>query len=974
MAATHTIARRKPATYGKASSNQLCRQFTSSAFDPLAPSLHLPSPPSRTLSTKATVSSNLPLSDYDTPASQGILDLPQPNRSSARLPQSPSHHHQPNKRTMDKADAWNVSSSGEEYGFGHTTRLIKARKKRKHASPQRQSQRGLLSGEHGTSSPYARSDYPDQSLELLPPAPSSSKVLASDLGQASIDAASAQRPGSGQRSRPGLMRALEPRSSQVSHMQLSPKSPPSTPRRSTTTAASATPSKVDKTNLPSTTSRGTAPQQSKETKRANKSPPSTPRTQTAIRKSVEATTPHQRELWGMLLPQGIQYPSPTCAASLSSESPDRSRFANASMKVEMTDVLNRGSRLETATSRRRRLIDGLQPVPPKIPPKIQESLGVCRKRDLMSDSDKGNLSALNDGSSLCLDDCSGTCSGRRPGFSDLGNSLPPRTRQHRLLPGNGHKITYSSQRSHLLNVGMEDTYSFDMALSADGVLADVVPPVKRIQDKAPASGLAAFAEPTKADTDGPQNSSMRTIYELRESGENVRQTNEMEALFDDLDGPGLTPVGLKHAKLLELAKRVQEPACCRLLLDQGFDSRLLRMSASGTSDAVTDILLASIVLHFVAAPFGAQAISRMNEPFIADLFGTRLKDDNDLIDVVQARRSNVSKRHLSELKEYLGAFSHSHVWRRGNPIKLSSRAIGLQGLEHFVRKRREAGCKTNILRPETIKQLVGVLPLRCEASWTPSSDDLLETRLTVSILESCTISGASHDESQWAGATLAPLLAILPRLTSMSVGDGQETQRLALRLYLNLTNNNPRLCGEFAKTDVIRSILSIIESNSQVLSKPNLEQQSSDPAALDTLILALGTLINLVEWSAAVRYKMASKTRKDECFLDTLVELFAARLKIVAEVYSEEETSSNVAFGYLAVLLAYLSVDEEARAIVANQLKGKNLQQLVGVVEEFLQYHRQIDDELDVKEGEVDLKTSFVGRLEKLLARLTDVA
>lgn len=83
-------------------------------------------------------------------------------------------------------------------------------------------------------------------------------------------------------------------------------------------------------------------------------------------------------------------------------------------------------------------------------------------------------------------------------------------------------------------------------------------------------------------------------------------------------------------------------------------------------------------------------------------------------------------------------------------------------------------------------------------------------------------------------------------------------------------------------------------------------------------------------------------------------------------MYSEEETSSNVAFGYLAVLLAYLSVDEEARAIVANQLNGKNLQQLVGVVEEFLQYHRQIDDELDVKEGEVDLKTNFVGRLEKV--------
>lgn len=81
-----------------------------------------------------------------------------------------------------------------------------------------------------------------------------------------------------------------------------------------------------------------------------------------------------------------------------------------------------------------------------------------------------------------------------------------------------------------------------------------------------------------------------------------------------------------------------------------------------------------------------------------------------------------------------------------------------------------------------------------------------------------------------------------------------------------------------------------------------------------------------------------------------------------------------MAFGYLAVLLAYLSIDEEARAMVANQLSGGSVQQLVGVVEEFLQYHRQIEDELVLKEGDVDLRTSFVGRLEKVLARLTDVA
>ncbi|KAI4208083.1 MAG: hypothetical protein LQ346_000247 [Caloplaca aetnensis] len=691
-----------------------------------------------------------------------------------------------------------------------------------------------------------------------------------------------------------------------------------------------------------------------------------------MKNPVEATTPHQQELWSMLLPHVIQYPTPTCAASLSLESLDRTGSANFSTTAESINIVNCGAPLETKTpSCRRRLIDGLQPANRH----IQKSLGNRQQRAISADLDEGDSPASKDGPSLSLDDRSGGSDRKRVESSDVGNPLVPQIGQHRLLPGNGHKVTYSSQRSHLGNVGMDDTSSFDVRLSVDGMPADDLFTCQRIQDRAPIFSAAASTETSKVGSDGLQNSSMRTIYELRESGETVRQINDMEALLDDLNGPGLTPVGLKRARLLELARRTQEPASCRLLLDQGFDSRLLKMSASGTSDAVTDILLASIILHFVAAPFGAQAMSHLNDPSVAALFGTRLKDDNDLIDIAQSRRSNISKRILSELKDYFGAFSHSSVWRSGYPIKVSSRVIGLQGLEHLVRRRREAGCKTDILPTETIRQLVDVMPLRDAALSTPrSADQLLEIRLALSILESCTTNGAGRDVSQWAGATLAPLLAILPKLSGTSLGAGEETQRLALRLYLNLTNNNPRLCQEFARTELIRSILDVVKMHSQVLSRPATNQQNSDPAALDTLILALGTLINLVEWSAAVRHIMAGQAGKNECFLDTLVGLFAARLNIVAEVYSEEETSSNVAFGYLAVLLAYLSIDEEARAMVANQLSGGSVQQLVGVVEEFLQYHRQIEDELVLKEGDVDLRTSFVGRLEKVLARLTDVA
>lgn len=80
-----------------------------------------------------------------------------------------------------------------------------------------------------------------------------------------------------------------------------------------------------------------------------------------------------------------------------------------------------------------------------------------------------------------------------------------------------------------------------------------------------------------------------------------------------------------------------------------------------------------------------------------------------------------------------------------------------------------------------------------------------------------------------------------------------------------------------------------------------------------------------------------------------------------------------MAFGYLSVLLGYLCIEEEARQTVAGRLEGESLQPLLDAVEEFLQYHRQIDQELVQNEGKMDLKASFVTRLERVVERMRPV-
>ncbi|KAL8901496.1 MAG: hypothetical protein Q9192_000510 [Flavoplaca navasiana] len=56
--------------------------------------------------------------------------------------------------------------------------------------------------------------------------------------------------------------------------------------------------------------------------------------------------------------------------------------------------------------------------------------------------------------------------------------------------------------------------------------------------------------------------------------------------------------------------------------------------------------------------------------------------------------------------------------------------------------------------------------------------------------------------------------------------------------------------------------------------------------------------------------------------------------------------------------------------MVASRLPSGTLQALLNTVVEFLQYHRQIEDDMDQEDGETDLKASFISRLESTVIGL----
>ena len=73
------------------------------------------------------------------------------------------------------------------------------------------------------------------------------------------------------------------------------------------------------------------------------------------------------------------------------------------------------------------------------------------------------------------------------------------------------------------------------------------------------------------------------------------------------------------------------------------------------------------------------------------------------------------------------------------------------------------------------------------------------------------------------------------------------------------------------------------------------------------------------------------------------------------------------------MLLSNLCIDRVIREQVRSRLQGGTLKQLLDAVEEFLHYHRQVDDQICYVGEETDVKAGFVGRLQSVVDRLKQV-
>ncbi|OJD38872.1 wings apart-like protein [Diplodia corticola] len=644
-------------------------------------------------------------------------------------------------------------------------------------------------------------------------------------------------------------------------------------------------------------------------------------------------TPRQHKAWSKLLDE-----DDAVAGSPSALNLNELKIVQ-SVKSRKT-MLQRSSSDMTHTSgnRRRRLIDTL-----KQDTDSEES----DEDESMTDTDETTFPKVEKSSHnrapAGLSSRSSQCTGPNSSFSQEATSSQPS------VPGNaGPKLTYARTRSYLNESSLEDELLLGLPSFEN------LGPSRRA--------------PAQADLDELEDgtSGMRNIHELRAAGTARRVVDDIENLLDDIEEKKVNSLSRRRSALMELCAKLTDKSYVSRMVDHSLDSRLFHFCGT-TTDPILGFFVACAMKFMVLAEAPKTSVAAMYSAGCLRTLAGLLKYDSDITKIARERRTNMSKVAQGMLGDFRSQVVKS-IWPEEQLDVVSPRAVALKSLESVVRRLRESGNSEDILGFRAFADVAAISkePAHKLASGSASTSDAALLELTLSILESGSLNASAWTNSSTdADASMGQLASSIDAVISTGSSLTDQLEALSLRLTLNLTNNNPEVCNVFARPTLIQNLLRSIDNRCRALGDPLDEEEHI--RTLDRLILTLGAMINLAEFSNEAR---VASMRDGDDLLNSLVRAFLEGMERAAQADSMEESQSSVAYGYLAVLLGNLCQNWAVREKVRARLPHQRLDVLIHAVEEFIFVHQKVDKEaFDGEEGR-EVWANYTARLQGVIDRL----
>jgi hypothetical protein len=410
-------------------------------------------------------------------------------------------------------------------------------------------------------------------------------------------------------------------------------------------------------------------------------------------------------------------------------------------------------------------------------------------------------------------------------IDEIGVATESQTSQTLSGFGARPRLTYAKSRSYLQEANPEDAFLVSMDLD-DGLGLD-------------SQKKNGFSD----DEDDP--SQAQAYHELKRQGQQNLFNDDAQMLMDDISSD--KSASIRRSAMLELCTKMQDMAFTSQLLDSPWAHDMTgNMSSNG--EPIFDFAMAVTIIYVVRTDPTNSILPELFRRGITTTLVKLMKSDVDIRRIAKDRKTNLSRLAQESVLAFRAQVERSIDWYPGALDKVSSQLVAAKALEMLLASLQQSGTTQLLLTQDAITNLVDLATSLCNrlGSGTNSIHNTIVLDLVLSILQ--VVSVTPQMQVVWSAVTLQRLADMMP---SVLLHDHASSVLMAMKVCMNLTNNKPKACQSFSETGFIQSLVSSIIHKFGVLRSIMLEQQRID--TVETLILSLGAMINLAEFSDQAR-------------------------------------------------------------------------------------------------------------------------
>ncbi|ROW08886.1 hypothetical protein VMCG_02794 [Cytospora schulzeri] len=524
--------------------------------------------------------------------------------------------------------------------------------------------------------------------------------------------------------------------------------------------------------------------------------------------------------------------------------------------------------------------------------------------------------------------------------------------------------------------GPKITYSARRTIRAEGASAgglDSVDEDAWLKESLLPTGGSRFD--MDEDEDEPFTSgAVRSIHELRQAGANTRFADEIEDLLARVGRPTGKTLSSRRNALVDLSQKLSDKSFVRKFRDHNGDRTLFEQVGKET-DIIAGYALVAILTMLLSTTASAHIISQLQNQGFSSLLERLLANQTDIQPISKDRSSNLSRHGQQSMSKLKASLLILPIWEPTTPFMLSPRRLALKALELVVKHSGAVG--DELFSAKVTDQLFTLLSNASDPdSWKyPRTDESVDFHLALTLLESYSVQAMqTESKERWTFKHLPIIADTLETTLRLNTNRLGEIGLLVLKLTLNTANNNHDAANAFIEKGTVRTLANALCDTFQTATK-SVDDADVFNGHLESLLLMLGVMINFSEHDRNTGGSLLSILEDSQAPLDRLIRLFLDHHAATSEADSVEKSQLNVAFGYLSLLLGYMSLYEPVRQRFSSMHKAGNMVPLLDSIREFIAYHRMTDDAIaQTGEGQAPLYSSFTTKLQGLVERLESYA